>query len=455
MFVLDSLPPEIFARIFEAGILTWGIGFLAPVCLVCKAWNDIVATTPHLWGIITITKDSDSLTLQAQLSKAKASPLTVNIISNFSAISAKKSLQAVLNRVVSLSHNWVRADVSTDLLLKCRWSEMHSSLQELRLSTFGAMIGEDDFFDTDDAAFGSLSKLHCFTAHSIPSRWITHFLSPSITYLDLFFHRTESETLTDASGYFSQIPEVRVLKLTRFPHGDLASTLHPPVHLAKLTTLELNLVAHPSRILCQMSAPSLQILSIHHPGGIYDPHNNHWKTDHEPEFAPLAAFFSQWSQGDFLPLRLHTLELVECLRIDDVPYLIRWLARLPSLVRLILLDDAVGMAVELRSSSEETNILKALASPQEAGTPVKGWLCPSLMQLHLATNLSLTDLIDVARARGGITTPPYSTSPPSRLRSITAPLCPSGSQDEIEELKSLADNVRCGCLGCEFNLTSI
>ena len=449
MFDLDSLPPEIFAGIFEAGVLTWGIGFLVPVCLVRKSWSDIVATTPHLWGIITITtttKDIDSL--HAQLMKAKACPLTV--ICSVNPNQAKKPLQAVLNRVVALSPNWVRAEASTQLLSRCRGSEMHS-LQELRLWTFGRTIAGDEFPDTDIAKFGSLPNLRCLTASNVPSWWITHLLSRSITYLHLLFRLRESETLPNASGYFSRVPEVRVLKLTKFPPEDVSSNLLPPVHLAKLTTLELSHVAHPSRILCQIFAPSLQTLSIRHSGGIYRP-LSYLTIDHAPEFAPLSTFFSQWSQVDFLPLRLSTLELVECLQIDDVAYLIRWLARLPSLVRLVLLDDAIGRAAQLQSPTEETNILRVLASPHGAGNHAKGWLCPSLTHLHLATDLILMDLIGVAHARGGIATSLSSASPPSRLRSITAPLCPNGGHDEIEQLKGLVDNVWCVCLGCEFTL---
>jgi hypothetical protein len=56
--------------------------------------------------------------------------------------------------------------------------------------------------------------------------------------------------------------------------------------------------------------------------------------------------------------RLHNLELVSCLEVEDVAFLIRWLARLPSLTRLILYDDAIGVAAELPSSAEETNIFR-------------------------------------------------------------------------------------------------
>ena len=63
----------------------------------------------------------------------------------------------------------------------------------------------------------------------------------------------------------------------------------------------------------------------------------------------MVSFFSQWSHPSFVPVKLHTLELVSCLIFTDVPFLIRWLTRLPNLVRLILKDDAIGEAATLES----------------------------------------------------------------------------------------------------------
>jgi hypothetical protein len=219
-------------------------------------------------------------------------------------------------------------------------------LQKLRLWTFGRTIAGDEFPDIDIARFGSLPNLRFLTASNVPSCWITYLLPPLHRLPPSPFRRRESGTLPNAPGCFSRVPEVRVLKLTKFPPQDVSSTLRPPVHPAKLTMLTLSHVAHPSRILCQISAPSLQTLFIRHSGGIYHP-LSYLATDHAPDFAPLSIFFSRWSRVDFLPLRLGTLELVECLQIGDVAYLIRWLARLPSLVRLVLLGDAIGLAAQL------------------------------------------------------------------------------------------------------------
>jgi hypothetical protein len=149
----------------------------------------------------------------------------------------------------------------------------------------------------------------------------------------------------------------------------------------------------------------------------------------------------------------YLLELVECFRVSDAPYLIRRLARSLSLVCLVLFGDAFGMAAEFRSSAEETNIFRALASPQGAGTIASGWLCPSLMQLNLATGLKLMDLIDVARSRGVIA----SLFPLLCISAQSAEAYHGSSvpQWENEESNKLVDNVRCACFRCEFSLTDM
>jgi len=94
---------------------------------------------------------------------------------------------------------------------------------------------------------------------------------------------------------------------------------------------------------------------------------------------------------------------------------------------------------------EETNIFKALTWT---------WLCPSLMQLRIAADLQVTDLVPLARARGGRYAESISAGlTPNRLRYLEAPLCPSGSSQEIEWLKELVDEVRCGCLSCQFDIS--
>ena len=127
----------------------------------------------------------------------------------------------------------------------------------------------------------------------------------------------------------------------------------------------------------------------------------------------------------FLPIEstklvnFHTLELVSCLRFTDVPFLIRWLTRLPNLVRLILKDDAIGeAATTLGQDTDDANLYKAPSSIAD------GWLCPSLMILH--------PLRPIARARGGIASPEFEIPPPSRLRRIEATLYSSSQLGERE-----------------------
>jgi len=451
--MFEQVPPELFARIFEIGIETWDIGFLPPLCLVCRSWNDLVISTPRLWGIIKIDRSTRFKTINSQIVKAKASPLTILVCRDVrSHTHSPSQLQTALKKLASLAHNWLRADVNTRLLSLARWADMRGMLQDLRL-VYDPKTSDhaaSAYFQLQDDIFQLLPKLHSFAADGISAAWVTGFLSPSITRFELLnLAPTMSQTLDATLEYLSRIPSVITLDLNKIYHTVPELSSSQSVHLPHLATLELCNVIHFSRLLCHIQAPSLQVLSIRQPGGVV----YHWafRLDFVSDKS-MSPFFSQWSQGSFIPTYLHTLELQECLQMGDVPYLIRWLARLPNLVRLILLDDAIGRAADSPSTTEETNLFRALASPQGAGTIVGGWLCPSLMQLLLSTDVQVTDLIAIARARGGIAASLESISPPDRLRIIEAHICPSGNEREIEELYSLMDEVRCACLGCEFNL---
>jgi hypothetical protein len=72
-----DIPPEILASAFEVGVLTWGIRYLPPMCLICKEWNQVIINTPHLWGIIEVNTNSDGKFLLDQIARAKAAPLTI------------------------------------------------------------------------------------------------------------------------------------------------------------------------------------------------------------------------------------------------------------------------------------------------------------------------------------------------------------------------------------------
>ncbi|KAF8151732.1 hypothetical protein B0H34DRAFT_728772 [Crassisporium funariophilum] len=151
-------------------------------------------------------------------------------------------------------------------------------------------------------------------------------------------------------------------------------------------------------------------------------------------------------------MNLHTFELTQCLQPTDVPHLIRWLARLPNIVHLILKDDAIGKAATtLSSEAEQTNIYEALASPaggrSGCGEP-GGWLCPSLTILHLDTDDVVADLIPIARARGGFDISAHYVHPPKALRRMEALICSSSSQEEKEELCSLVEQAICVCISC-------
>ncbi|RDB21987.1 hypothetical protein Hypma_010885 [Hypsizygus marmoreus] len=448
MFDHTQIPLDVFVAVFEIGTLTWGVRYLPPLCIVCRAWNDIILSNPRLWGIVTVTKDSTGEDLETHIAKAKASPLTIFIRSP----SQKKALQRAIGALIGLSHNWVSADVPVQLLTRCRWPNLRGTLESLRLSGSSRISDSnvDAFFapEQDQSTFSAPPRLRSLAVDGVHKAWITPLLSSSITYLELNLRDSNIQTqqLSDTLDYLTRASEVVILKLNNVQHYSHSLASHHPVCLPKLLTLGVDRVLYPSTLLSQISAPSLQTLTIRGQAELL------WKYLSQPELNFLGPFFAQWSQGIFLPTQLHTLELVDCLQVSDVALLIRWLARLPSLVRLILIDDSIARARELRSSSEETNILAALASPEGAGPVVGGWLCPMLMQFCFSTDFQVTDLIPLARARGGVATPSLTTViRPGRLRVIEAPLCPSGTTEDIRVLANLMDQVRCTCVECQFH----
>ncbi|GLB42915.1 hypothetical protein LshimejAT787_1203640 [Lyophyllum shimeji] len=459
MFDHSQIPPEVFAAVFEIGILTWDIQFLPPLRLVSKAWNDIIMTTPHLWGIITIHKDTDFRRTEYQIIRAKESPLAISVQARMNMPPYK-----IIRMLVSLARNWRCAEVSIRLLVRCRWSDLRGSLETLKLTSTGMQhILPENFFNLDDEpAFRRPPRLRSLTAVGLSKEWVLPLLSPAITYFELC-HRDESvvtHQLADTLTYLQKTPNVSDLKLDGVRHvvdRDLPADFQRPVRLAKLITLKLDGVLYPSTLLCKLSAPVLQTLAVHRAPVQYEDEYGVYGRAYErrllhPDLQPLSPFFTQWSDGAFLPEKLHTLVLEDCLQVQDVAFLIGWLARLPNLVRLTLWDDAIAPAAE---DEEETNVIRALASPDGARRHAGGggWLCPALMQLRIATDLRVADLVPLARARGGRYVQPNSAAvPPKRLRYLEAPLCPCGSEEEIELLRGLVDEVRCVCLSCQFEL---
>ncbi|TFK66072.1 hypothetical protein BDN72DRAFT_844772 [Pluteus cervinus] len=441
LFMLDQLPPEILARVFEIGILAWGISYLPPICIVCSAFNDVAVTEPRLWGIVTLTKDSIPSLMETQITKAKAAPLTVYVdrrVRNF-------KLYPVIQRLASLAENWVHADVPLSTLALCSSSDLAKSLLDLDL---GRPVS-GDYVSLANTFFGTLDspiqtprfKLRTFRAKELAKRWIIPFLSPQLVQLELCRLEEQDQALPNLFEILRLVPNIFSLKLEQI-HYRVMDITTPPVHLPNLLNLDLVKVLFPSRILTKIQAPSLTTLSI----SGSQPSND----DEEG----LSAFFVEWFQERFLPTHLHTLELIDAVDKPSIPYLIRWLSRLKRLVRLTVRDDEVG---EAALASDKSNLFTALATPSEE---YDGWLLPSLMELRLDTGeMSVErDLTPIARARGGIACLPQLDTlseafrPPGRLRFLEAPLCPNGFEPEIEEIKGLSDVVICGCLGCSMNL---
>ncbi|KIK05619.1 hypothetical protein K443DRAFT_674915 [Laccaria amethystina LaAM-08-1] len=444
----QQVPSEVYATIFEVGVLAWGIEFLPRICLVCRAWNEIVITTPSLWGIISI-HDKRARTLGLQITKAKDAPLTVSIPPSV----LPPAVAREVGRLTSLSHNWVSAEVHTNTLLQCRWLNMRSSLGSLQLSRSFPSTGPTTDFFGDLTEFRQPPKLHTFTATALSKEWILPFLSSSIEFFRLRVNpRDEDQVhLSSTINYLSHIPAVKTLIIESIRHSQTMLLNQKTVYLRELLTLELARTCYVSPLLCAISATSLQTLIVDQQHG-YRPY--WWNSQNKSLPWTLAPFFLQWSHPNYLPANLHTLKLIECLQLADVAFLIRFLARLPNLVRLIIVDDAVGDAAELPSDAEEMNLFGALESPKGAESG-GGWLCPSLMVLHLETDLQVQDLIRIARARNETTSSPSSTSNPNRLRWVDAMLCSSGSRSEVEELRTLVDSAVCHCLDCLLNRTCV
>ncbi|KAF8151731.1 hypothetical protein B0H34DRAFT_137889 [Crassisporium funariophilum] len=441
-----SIPPEIFATAFEIGVSLWGIRFVPPVCLVCKRWNAIVIGTSSLWGIISVENIQPSA-LQSQITRAKSSPLVVKIPPYHI---TRKPHERAIERLIRLSPNWISADVGTDSLTRCHWGDLCSSLGILNLRQGFTRPESSAFFnDEDRSAWGAPLKLHSFSAHGLEKSWILDFLSPSIKYFHFRGGVTStqgSHSTSDTLLYLSRIPQATTIELENLRHCHRDFKECTTVVLYHLRTLKLSSVLCIPNLLSGVSTPHLKTL-------IVAADINDWGRRIADDTLPMALFFSQWSQPSFIPYRLHTLELVDCLLTTDVPFLIRWLSRLPNLIRLILIDDAIGQAATPSTAGTgQVSLYEALASPTAAAPVSTGWLCPSLMQLHLDTDLAVIDLIGIARARGGIAQPVGNGPSPARLRRLYSPLCPGGNREEISMLISLMDLVECSCFGCVMSI---
>ena len=486
MVNIHDIPPEILAASFEMGIYTWGTTFIYPISLVCSSWRGTIEHTPRLWGIILIGKAhqgcgaggarAQAKSLRKQIVKAKEAPLSI-------VCDAKGRVhpRELVDELVGLAHNWVMADVGTEFLAHSRWGVLRYTLEELVLRRNGKPAEDDPgaFFEKDGGGTGNIhstsgarhtNKLRSFTAKSLPRGWVLGFLSPTIQHfhfeggdrvvVPISIWGGRRHNIRDTWEYLTRIPNATSLELVDLYHTIPNQDLAPQggVQLSHLRTLKLLNVLFSASVLATIKAPNLQTLSMdgRAPPGV------HYRPSIEEDVG-LAYVFALWSQPGVVPEQLHTLELRDCVGLGDVPYLVRWLERLPNLVRLFLKDEVFGSA-KLRalesggvdddgcsvSDAEDFDIYRALARPRRMKDGRMGWLCPFLMILYLDTDQDIADVIPIARARGG-NAPPRDVEgilPPNRLRRIETQLCPDATKSDIEELRSLVDQVYCVCTNC-------
>ncbi|KAJ6510443.1 hypothetical protein C8R45DRAFT_1207368 [Mycena sanguinolenta] len=351
--MLDQIPPEVLSYVLQIGIETWGIGFLSTICLVSSACRDVVAYTPSLWGIFVVDKHSSWPLLSRQLVQAKAADLRISI-SHKSLYTHDKHMRKFLASLNPLAPNWVRVEMPTNVFSTARWADMQR-VEVLQLRFHGGRTGRsaDQFFE---GAAHRQSNLHSFTGIGLPEEWVTPFLSPRITYLELgqLGGRYTQIPASLVQGYLALTPNVHTLCLSDSSFLPFSGS-KDPVSLANLHNLELARVRDLTPLLLGLRAQALRALTIRDSAG------------------QLSSVFSQWSQPTFLPANLQFLELANCLYPADIPFLVGFLARLTALIRLIISDtDEIGG----EHSTVETDLFKALASPDGAGSTVGGWLCP-------------------------------------------------------------------------------
>ncbi|KAJ7034700.1 hypothetical protein C8F04DRAFT_559453 [Mycena alexandri] len=425
-FMLDLLPPEIFGRVLEIATEAWGVGFLSTICLVSSACYGVVVSTPSLWGIIVVDKNRSISLMNQQLAKAKETDLRITFTRK-GWHSGHKNTRHFTANLAALAHNWVRVDMPTNVISLTRWTDMRRmEALSLRFHGGGESSAENFFAESESSSETyTRSSLHSFAASGLPEEWMTRFLGPSITYLEIA-RLDRGVPASTIQQYLSLVPNVHTLSLPVIYFLPLSAS-PVVVLLSHLHNLELTRVHDLTPLLLHVRAPALRTLSIRDCTG------------------QMGPVFSQWSQAGFLPAGLQSLELSNSLSSDDFPFFIGWLSRLPALLRLTISQDD-----EVWNVPTWNVLTPALAAPDGAGPVVDGWLCPSLIHLCLDIPLRLADILPIARARsGGPGTPP-------KLRSMQAQLCSSGTAEEIAEFRSYftePEDARCLCLGCSFNLT--
>ncbi|EAU83479.2 hypothetical protein CC1G_04735 [Coprinopsis cinerea okayama7 len=456
---VNELPSEVLAAAFELGVLTTGIRFLPPVCLVCRTWYLLINETPRLWGIIDVSRTAKPDLLLAQVDKAKAAPLTVFVSETYTVLGKRRNFD-VIDRLSNLSCNWIKADVPRWVFSQREWPTDYPNLEELVIFS-GRLALPTQSDSSSQSTPPSSNKLRSLVIDGVTNSG--QFLSPSIQAFTLK-GRGSSPPVSDTLAQLSQIPNVRRLKIDGLCHRPQLLNQSLTVTLAHLREMELTGLRYLSILLLYLAAPNLHVLTIDNTS--IRNHRPWWwmnqpGLDNGPdqEWTLLTPFFTQWCEPRFTPSNLHTLKLVNCLIPSDLPFLVRFLARTPNLVRLILVDEVIAGIPSALSGLEESDeggragILDALKSPTAAMSAGGGWLCPSLMVLHIESKeLETKDLIDVAAIRG-VRSPVdcgLSQSAPKKLRTITGFIC-AGAEGELARLESLVDTACCTCLGCDMN----
>jgi hypothetical protein len=433
MHILE-LPQEILAYAFECGVHDIGISFLYPLCLTCRSWKEIVQDTPQLWGIFDIshkTRKTHLRRISDQIARAKAARLWLSIDTKFPLYVDANS--SIVEKLLLLASNWVYADIPVSLLERIEWDDL-SSLEALvahgpwfpnTYTTSSNLVNPKDLERRSQFSSSRLRSFSCIG--DLPHSLMQKFVSPALTFLEMSDCERKLHEILDA---LSVTPNLAILRLSGIRCKDTIYRSERIVTLPSLQTLEVvNFRAYNS-VLEHLCCKSLEYLTI--------------KASY---YKPVHTFMVQWSVPSFLPQRLHTLEFSNSLQTVHIPHLIRWLGRLTSLVRLVLRDEAI---VPASNSSHTENIFLALSTTTET----RDWLCPSLMQLFLEADIQVTDLLSIARNRGGhYELECTGTEQPSRLKLIQGPICNSGFSHEIEELRRSVDEVVCDCLGCQLGAT--
>ncbi|KIY66382.1 hypothetical protein CYLTODRAFT_491511 [Cylindrobasidium torrendii FP15055 ss-10] len=411
-----DLPAEVYARVFEIGVWKWGIGFLAPLRLTCRQWNDIVLSTPRLYGIINVGRGY----IRKQLDLAKSAPISLTVPSSSSIAESTENI------LLSTARNWIYADIPVRFLITIGSGNALGGLQSLHLhSWFLDSKGKEIPSDVFDNFWETAPKnLQYFSAMNAQCRSLRPLLTSSI--IDLELHRPtgrDSDSLAQYHHYnywgralrprlpldlmcdvVRRLPRLQRLVLA---HAELTRVLESSaparILLERLEELDLTDIGGIAHLLSRLQVPALRTLNANQTSS--DSSNVTWK-----------VVFMQWSQEGWIPLELHTLEMAACLEAADMPYFEAWIERLPELLRLYW-------------DAEDIDIIPMLKD---------GKLASSLRELNTVGYEDFDDVLEMARNRKGT------------LRVLSIPYCGECNEAGKAEMLSLVDEVKCACLTCQM-----